>query len=199
MCDGNLAMANILEVEIETKICVKCGEEKSLSEFYKTASHTGGYSNICKTCNLKYRLAHKKHIEELKTKSIFFYGEKVPLIKSKHQPTNHINYGTTAARYRLKVLGVDVSGKQVHHWNYNNDMDVILIPKKAHKLIHRLMTYDTRSKMFFVNGTNILLNTKEMHCEFIDAILEVFKIEKQYWIFNLQYIPKNKRIKQYIK
>jgi len=38
---------------METKICIECGLEKSLSEFYKRTDTPTGYRNNCKECKLK--------------------------------------------------------------------------------------------------------------------------------------------------
>jgi hypothetical protein len=35
------------------KICIKCGEEKDITEFYKNFGNKDCYSNICKECTLK--------------------------------------------------------------------------------------------------------------------------------------------------
>lgn len=38
---------------METKICIDCGLEKNLSEFYKRTDTPTGYRNNCKVCKLK--------------------------------------------------------------------------------------------------------------------------------------------------
>jgi hypothetical protein len=38
---------------METKVCIECGLEKSLSEFYKRTDTPSGYRNNCKECKLK--------------------------------------------------------------------------------------------------------------------------------------------------
>lgn len=42
---------------METKKCIKCNEEKSITEFRKHKQHKDGYDNTCKECNY----GHKPH------------------------------------------------------------------------------------------------------------------------------------------
>ena len=49
---------------MKTKICSKCGIEKSIKEFYKNKTHKGGFSSWCKDCRKNYRDSHKKEIAE---------------------------------------------------------------------------------------------------------------------------------------
>ena len=37
-----------------TKVCIKCGEEKELKDFYKNKTTKDGYANACKSCVKKY-------------------------------------------------------------------------------------------------------------------------------------------------
>ena len=48
-------------MEIITKICRKCGKEKSLAEFTKDRRNVGGYHNICKDCkNAAAKIRYQK-------------------------------------------------------------------------------------------------------------------------------------------
>ena len=44
----------------ETKICTKCGEEKSLEEFYKDRRRKDGFYPQCKICLKKYQRKYKE-------------------------------------------------------------------------------------------------------------------------------------------
>lgn len=66
---------------MEVKICIKCGIEKSLSEF-TFRSDTQNYHNVCKECKNEYaRQYHKKNIEIIKEKSKKFREENSEKIK----------------------------------------------------------------------------------------------------------------------
>ncbi len=43
-----------------TKICTKCGEEKSLEDFYKKTNAPDGRTSQCKTCVAKYAKTHRE-------------------------------------------------------------------------------------------------------------------------------------------
>lgn len=52
------------------KICIKCGLEKDINEFYLNAGTKDGYSSICKDCqkksSAKYAQEHKEEIRQYK-------------------------------------------------------------------------------------------------------------------------------------
>jgi len=56
---------------METRVCIKCGEEKDISEFY--IKKNGKYHSYCNGCRLKghreWRNANKKHVDEYKEKT----------------------------------------------------------------------------------------------------------------------------------
>ncbi|MEF8699718.1 MAG: hypothetical protein V5B36_11750 [Candidatus Accumulibacter sp. UW25] len=45
---------------MNTKICVKCKEEKSLDDFHKNSRSSDGLHSYCKECNKAQALAHIK-------------------------------------------------------------------------------------------------------------------------------------------
>jgi len=45
--------------QIDTRVCSKCGKEKSITEFSKRNSRKRGYQYACKDCCRKYRRKHK--------------------------------------------------------------------------------------------------------------------------------------------
>lgn len=52
-------------VEVLTKICTKCNETKSLTEFHKKKSGKYGVTSICKICTKKYR--HNYYMSDKET------------------------------------------------------------------------------------------------------------------------------------
>ena len=70
---------------METKICSKCGIEKSIMDF-SFRSDTQKYNNICKECKSEYaRNYHKKNIEIIKEKSKKYRTENAEKIKKQIQ------------------------------------------------------------------------------------------------------------------
>ena len=45
---------------MNTKICVKCKQEKSVLEFHRNSRSTDGLHSYCKECNKAQALAHIK-------------------------------------------------------------------------------------------------------------------------------------------
>lgn len=70
----------------------------------------------------------------------------------------------------LKSRGVDMDGKEAHHWNYNHIYSIFILTKRIHKLIHKELVFDELTKMFYHNGE--LLDTKEKHRDYIKSILK---------------------------
>jgi hypothetical protein len=75
--------------DIKTKVCTKCHQEKTLSEFYKNKTRKDGLTNECKMCILRYGFEHK---EERK-----LYCKKY---HSEHKKENHQYY----IEHRKKIL-----------------------------------------------------------------------------------------------
>ena len=73
----------------------------------------------------------------------------------------------------LKAKGLDLKGKEIHHWNYNKILDVFILNPRAHKLIHKYILYDEVSKMFFRKLDMSIIDTKQAHFNFIkDVFIE---------------------------
>ena len=43
-----------------TKVCVKCGQELAIANFYKSKTSKDGYSSYCKTCTNKSSAESKR-------------------------------------------------------------------------------------------------------------------------------------------
>jgi hypothetical protein len=182
---------------METKICSKCGIEKPISNFQETPYSKYGVIRICKECKRKYGIEYRKQRLFLSESNLFFEGKKVKMLKSNKNPSHHCG-GSSVSRNRIKKLGIDVLNKHIHHWNYNDDFDVILMDKQSHVFLHRFLKFNLETKTYFVNGTHTLLDTKERHIQFIDCVfnyfqikkeIQSFKFEKLYKIYSNHYVP----------
>lgn len=174
---------------METRICKDCGETYPIEKF--TLFNSGSRSLICNKC--KNRVKHLRHKERMVTdpeyvksqreKSSESYKRKMAdpdkrlKLREKARKTqkdrrlNQISIDYSSYRDSLKRRDVNVTNKEIHHWNYNAMGDIFLIDFVAHKLIHHDIVFDKELGLFRHNGE--LLDTKEKHFYFLrDAFIK---------------------------
>lgn len=169
------------------KICFKCNIEKSTSSFYKHKGMKDGYLGKCKDCTKKdTRIREISFLSDKnwKEKEKERHREKYYRLgyKDKHKPTKE-NKKAIIERYNKKypekkiVKNLNsinkplIKGNELHHWSYNIEhaKDTIELTIAKHAYIHRFLTYDQLTKMYFILNTNILLDTKEKHLKYINS------------------------------
>ena len=78
-----------------------------------------------------------------------------------------------------------MSGKEIHHWNYNFKNDVFILSPRAHKLIHKFISFDKKTNMFRLNVDNSILDTKENHFRFIKSVFIENNVNYEIDTFNI--------------
>ena len=157
----------------QTKVCFKCRIEKPLSDFYKHPKMADGHLNKCKECAKKD--VREKYEENIQTTE---YVEKERArSREKYHRLNYKNLdcikhpeGKTSASF-LKKKGVDLKGKEIHHWNYNLKYNVFILNPRAHKLVHKYIDFNSDTNTFMHRG--IELSTKESHFNLIKSVFEL--------------------------
>lgn len=157
---------------MDTKKCFKCGVEKNINEFYRHPQMGDGHLNKCKECtkkDVKMKYAENIEMVDYVEKERARGREKYSRLNYKDRFYNKKPVGKDTSKH-LKSLGLLPKEHEAHHWNYNFAYDVFILSRKAHKLVHKDLTYDESTKMFFQTSTGIILDTKEKHFEYIKKI-----------------------------
>ena len=154
------------------KKCYKCNTEKELTEFYKNKEMSDGHVNKCIICtrednlrNYKKKAQDKEWFEKERKRNREKYHRLNYNIKRKERSPWE---GTGEYKnLRNKLHPFLDNSVELHHWNYFEIEDVILLHTKDHKKIHRLIRLDTERRIFYIEETGEYLDTKAKHVKFI--------------------------------
>ena len=158
---------------MDTKVCFKCGIDKPISDFYKHPKMSDGHLGKCKECakndvheKYKENIQNEEYVEKERKRGRdkykrLSYNDKYKYIKRKA--------GSNTRRF-LKCRGIEMTNKEVHHWNYNLENDIFILSRRAHSLIHKYIVFDDETKMFKRKSDLSLIKTKDEHFLFIKAI-----------------------------
>lgn len=133
-----------------TKTCLKCGEEKSLEEFYRHPQMTDGHRNKCKDCAKKdarenrskrrsqYAAYERQRFRDPKRKAQLLEAQRRRRVrypekdKARHAVNNAIRDG------KLERGMCEVCGEvgQAHHEDYSRPLDVRWLCLKHHRQEH---------------------------------------------------------------
>lgn len=168
------------------KKCIRCGENKELSEFYKHKGMTDGFLNKCKSC---CRSESKSREDNLRKNLDWVESEKERgrekyhrLYKGKYKQSTERKKEIidrykakfpekTLCRNKISNIKAKTKGNHLHHWSYKteNAKNVIELTPKKHYSIHRFIKYN-QDEMCYMSLNGDLLDTKEKHLDYMNSL-----------------------------
>lgn len=152
------------EVQAKTKVCFKCGEIKSVSEFYKHSKMGDGYLNKCKSCTKKdvsgnyrgniekykeYEKSRARKPHRAKARSEYQKSEKGKAAhlaanqayrkknKDKFSAQNKVNNAIRNGKLQKQPCFICGSmDVQAHHHDYSKPLSVIWLCEDHHLWMH---------------------------------------------------------------
>jgi len=144
----NVRYKKIELCETDTKVCIKCNEEKIVSKFYKRKNSVDGYRNDCKSC-MNDRVINSPNIKQNKKN---YYENNKEKIKEKVRKYSEDNHDIINDKKREYQKTHKEQRNNRHKNRYNSD------------LIYRLNcnTRSAISKAFRRNGYKKYSKTSEL-------------------------------------
>ena len=172
------------------KICFKCNIEKGLSEYYKHNGMSDGHLNKCKDCCKKYSFDREKLLRDNQD----WVEKEKARAREKYHRLNYKDIYKPSKEKRKEIMGryyekypekmaaksamgkmkASIEGYELHHWSYNlqHAKDVIELSVINHNKAHRYLIYDQERMMYRRIDTNELLDTREVHENYIFNVIE---------------------------
>ena len=123
-------------MEIITKVCTKCGEEKELEHFAKAKSGKFGRKAECKSCqSQRFKKFYNENVEEQRQRSKDYIEKNAELVKQRNKEFYHAN------KDRLNAARKIARDKE-----YSEEKDKILTRNKAWRENNKDKVRETQKK-----------------------------------------------------
>lgn len=176
---------------MQHKRCFKCGRILPLSDFYVHSQMADGHLNKCKECakkDVQNHYAKNSENEEFMNKERQRGRDKyrrLGYVKTKSRTMCLTNTDSARNINRdLKKIGVNLVGRECHHWNYNHLRSVFVLSRKAHKRLHKHLTLNVETGIL-TSEDGIDITTTEQATKIFEDILKSEGIDETIELFEL--------------
>lgn len=106
-----------------TKTCSKCGEEKSISEYYRRSNTKCGTQSECKVCHKAHRKDYDRSDEQAKQRAKF---------PEKYKARTAVSNALRDGRLEKQPCECGEVKVEAHHPDYGKPLDVMWMCSKCH-------------------------------------------------------------------
>lgn len=118
------------------KTCNRCGETKTLQEFYVNRLCSDGRANPCKDCKRGYQKQHRSenldYYREYDRERGFRVYDPV-----KTKARRKVNHELAAGRIKKQPCHCGSLDTEAHHHDYSKPLDVVWLCRTHHAELHR--------------------------------------------------------------
>lgn len=179
---------------MEYKVCFKCGRVLPLDSFYKHPRMRDGHLNKCKDCTKTG--VHNRWVE--KSKDPEWVEKERSRGRDKYIRLNYRQkyegcslrkllpnaYGDISRK--LRKYKITKKGFEFHHWNYHLLNSVFQLSRKAHKCIHRHMTFN-RDDLYCYEEDGTRLTSEKQAEDYFNSVLQKEGFDEKVVLIHIPY------------